>query len=703
MSLQQKDTAAYVAGLMAIDKTTIPADGGERFNRLIFARSPYLLQHAENPVEWYEWGPAAFDRARNESLPILLSIGYATCHWCHVMAHESFEDNEVAALLNRHFVCIKVDREERPDIDDFYMAVSQTLTGSGGWPLNIFMAPDKRPFMAITYLPKRGRSGMSGLMELLANIATLWRQRPDMIESNCRKIMDALEGTPGQQRQQSAPEVSAISTKALQTLKSIYDPTNGGFGGSPKFPMPIYLSWLLGQSGKALEMAFHTLQKMRAGGIWDQLGGGLHRYSVDSIWLAPHFEKMLYDQAMLARVTIEAFLASGDSLYRSMTDEILTFVRRELQSTEGAFCAALDADSEGVEGKFYVWDKCTIDTWLGSDAEIFCRYYSVTEEGNFEGKTILTTPVFFDSLCLQYGANAEDTSTLLERCRAKLMELREQRIRPLRDDKIITSWNGLMISAFATAGIVYNKPEYISSAARAASFILGSLRRTDGRLLRSYLNGASNVPAFLEDYAFLSGGLLDLYDATLDQSWLKEARTLAEEILQLFRDHDSGEFTLTGHDGEQMPARVSSDHDGVTPSALARTAHVLYRLAWIDDTPELLADARAALSGVLNEIHHNPLGHLGALQMLVLLECEPVIATFTGKTSTPEAAALNATLHSHPIKNMIVRCGNSTHPTSLSLCIPGTCYPAVSTVNELNLLLQQSGLSGQERASTTDL
>lgn len=693
-----QNTATYVASLMAIDKTTLPADGGKRFNRLIFARSPYLLQHAENPVKWHEWGPAAFDLARSESLPILLSIGYATCHWCHVMAHESFEDSEVAALLNRHFVCIKVDREERPDIDDFYMAVSQALTGSGGWPLNIFMTPDKRPFMAITYLPKRGRSGVSGLMELLANIATLWRQRPDMIEKNCQGIMEALEGTRQRHEDKSSPDIAVITEQALQQLKKIYDPQFGGFGSAPKFPMPIYLLWLTGQgqegNPEALEMALHTLRKMRSGGIWDHLGGGLHRYSVDQFWLAPHFEKMLYDQAMLAHVATAAYKATGDRFYRSITEEILAFAGRELLSEDGAFCSALDADSEGVEGKFYLWDKGEIDTCLGPDAGLFCNYHEVTDGGNYEERNILAAPTPLVEFCSRHGLNHGETAELLERCRTKLLEQRGIRIRPLRDDKIITSWNGLMIGALAAAGVVCNRPEYIASASRAASFILVSLRRADGRLLRSYLDGATDVPAFLEDYAFLAGGLLDLYEATLDQTWLNEACNLAEELLRLFRDPDSGEFTLTGHDAEQMPARVASDHDGVRPSALARTAHTLYRLAWIDDRTELLDLARAALSGVIGELRRNPLGHLGALQVLTLLESEPTIATFSGETDTPETFALNAALHKQVIKGLVIRSEAGPGPSALSLCMAGTCYPSLSTADELERLLQHISRPG---------
>ncbi|MDD2900570.1 MAG: thioredoxin domain-containing protein, partial [Desulfuromonadaceae bacterium] len=466
MTETTQDSAAYVASLMAIDKTTLPTDGGERFNRLIFARSPYLLQHAENPVAWYEWGPAAFERARDENLPILLSIGYATCHWCHVMAHESFEDAEVAALLNRYFVCIKVDREERPDIDDFYMAVSQALTGSGGWPLNIFMTPEKRPFMAITYLPKRGRSGMSGLMELLANIATLWRQRPDMIEKNCQSIMEALEGPRERRSEINSADITSAAEMSLQQLKKMYDPKFGGFGSAPKFPMPIYLSWLIGTGRpEALKMALHTLQQMRSGGIWDHLGGGLHRYSVDRIWLAPHFEKMLYDQAMLVQVATEAYRATGSRFFQTVSEETIAFVNRELLSTDGAFTSALDADSEGVEGKFYLWDKAEIDACLGPDSELFCRYHGVTTDGNFEGQTILTAPTSPDEFCRQQQLQSEEAGALLEKCRKTLLERRERRIRPLRDDKIICSWNGLMISSLASAGITFNRPDYVAGAA----------------------------------------------------------------------------------------------------------------------------------------------------------------------------------------------------------------------------------------------
>jgi hypothetical protein len=690
-----KDTAAYVAGLMTIDKSALPSDGGGRFNRLIFARSPYLLQHAENPVDWYEWGESAFARARDENMPILLSIGYATCHWCHVMAHESFEDVDVAALLNSHFICIKVDREERPDIDDFYMTVSQLLTGNGGWPLNIFMTPDKHPFMAVTYLPKRKRGDMSGLMELLLNIATLWRQKPDMIEKNCRAIMAELATLGRSKSTENYSDISVSSERSLQQLMKLYDPKNGGFGSAPKFPMPIYLSWLIGQgyagNSQALEMALHTLRKMRAGGIWDQLGGGVHRYSVDPVWLAPHFEKMLYDQAMLAMVAVEAFQATGDTFFSSMASEIFTFADRELGSVEAAFCSALDADSEGVEGKFYVWDKEEIVKCLGAENELFCRYFDLSEEGNFEGSNILNIPTALDEFCTRSGLNVEETERLLARGRAVLFQLREDRIRPLRDDKIITSWNGLMIGALARAGIVCGKPEYVERAARAAMFILTSLRRADGRLLRSYLNGPSEIPAFLEDYAFMTFGILELYEATLDAKWLDRASMLAEEILQLFLDPATGEFVLTGVDAEQMPTRLSSDHDGVTPSALSVTAQVLLRLSWICDRAELKMSAQAALSGCLGDIDRNPLGHLGAMKLLHALDAEPVIATLAGPADSPELAGLLHVLRQRMIPDLAIRRDITSGPAGVAICAIRTCYPTVSTPDELTELLQQIG------------
>ena len=672
------------------DTTTLPPDGGERFNRLIFARSPYLLQHAENPVDWYEWGDAAFEKARTENRPILLSIGYATCHWCHVMAHESFGDLEVAELLNRHFVCIKVDREERPDIDDFYMTVSRLLTGSGGWPLNIFMTPDKRPFFAMTYLPKRGRQGMSGFMELLGNIAVLWRQQPDRIDKNCSLIMDSLTNlSRGGQQEYVDPTETAVL--AFKQLEGIYDSEHGGFGQAPKFPMPGTISWLLeqGHAGheEALKMALHTLRKIRQGGIWDQLGGGLHRYSVDREWLAPHFEKMLYDQATMALVALEAFQVCGDVGFREMAENIFTFTGRELTSPENAFYSALDADSEGVEGKFYLWDKDEIESVLGADSELFCSCYDVTVGGNFEGGTILNLPVGLDALCDRERLDREKTEAILERCRAALFERRTHRIRPFLDQKIITAWNGLMIAALAKGGVICGEPEYIDRALRAASFILDNLRRADGRLLRSYLGGPSDIPAFLEDYAFLCLGLIELYEATLDEAWLERALALADDMTRLFYDPSLVSFTTVGHDAEQMPVRVSLEHDGVIPSAFSVAAKCFIRLGHTADRPDLHDLAHAMLGVSLADAQKQPVAHLAALQAADMLDSEPFIVRLSGKRDSPLIREFVRVVKAALIPVLVIRFNESDGEGEALLCGHGSCYPPVYDVRSLERIL----------------
>jgi uncharacterized protein YyaL (SSP411 family) len=687
------DSGAYLADLMAIDKNSLPADGGERFNRLIFARSPYLLQHAENPVDWYEWGDAAFERARSENRPILLSIGYATCHWCHVMAHESFADNDVAALLNRYFVCIKVDREERPDIDDFYMTVAQVLTGSGGWPLNIFMTPDRRPFFAMTYLPKEDRQGMRGLMGLLGNIAVLWRQQPDKIENNCNAIMDTLENI-SQPIPQELSDLDELNREAFRQLSGIYDEELGGFGTSPKFPMPLNLSWLIEQgsagSGKALEMALHTLRSIRSGGIWDQLGGGLHRYSVDQKWLVPHFEKMLYDQAMLSLVALEAFQASDEPLFLDMALEIFAFVASDLTSPEGGFYSALDADSEGEEGTYYLWTKEEVDRVLGPDAPLFCRFYDVSSYGNFEGRTILNIPVDMATFSAREGQDRDELEGFLEECCSRLREQRDGRIHPLRDEKIITAWNGLMIAALARGGAITAAREFSDRAARAAGFILQNLQREDGRLLRSFRGTPSDIPAFLEDYAAFTYGLIELYEATLDASWLDEAQRLADETLRLFYTSETGEFSKTGKDAEQMPIRASLEHDGVLPSPFSLAAKCFIRLAHTCERPDLLDHAHALLASSLDDARRHPTAHLGSLQALAILEHEPVLATFHGSRDAAAMRDLLQHVKASYIPNLVIRYEPGDRPApSVSICARGTCHPPAGDTAELARIMLQ--------------
>ena len=693
MTKSRLDASAYIARLRALDKNSLPPDGGQHFNRLIFARSPYLLQHAENPVAWYEWDDAAFEKARNENLPILLSIGYAPCHWCHVMAHESFEDEQVAALLNSHFVCIKVDREERPDIDDFYMTVSQVLTGSGGWPLNIFMAPDKRPFMAVTYLPRQGRAGMSGLLELLPNIATLWRQRPDLIENNCRGIMEAMGSIGNTSQNNIGHNLQELINISFNQLRNTYDPQHGGFGTAPKFPMPINLSWLVAQgtagNRQALEMALHTLTRMRRGGIWDQLGGGLHRYAVDREWLVPHFEKMLYDQAMVGLAALEANQVTGDRSYLDMADNIFGFVACELTSPEGGFHAALDADSEGVEGKYYVWDRTEIEACLGEDASLFCRFYHVTDEGNFEGHTILNLPLGLDEFCTRERLDPAETVRRLEHCRLLLLERRKLRIGPLRDEKIITAWNGLMIAALARGGVVTGNPAFLGAAERAALFLLERLRRKDGRLLRSFLGEASNIPAFLEDYAFVAFGLLELFEATLDAAWLERALQLADHMLEIFLEPDSGRFLKTGRDAEPMLLAASLEHDGVMPSAFSLAAQTFIRLARAAARPDLLDHARRLLEGSAGDMQRQPSIHLGSLHAMTLLESEPFEARFSGQREHPAMQGLLHALKSRYCPNLAVTFEAGGSAPALTICARGTCYPAVHTVGKLEPILDR--------------
>ncbi len=675
------DNNQHIADLMKMDKATLPPDGGERFNRLIFAHSPYLLQHAENPVDWYEWGPAAFEKSRRENMPIFLSIGYATCHWCHVMAHESFEDEELASLINRYFVCIKVDREERPDIDDFYMNVSQLLTGSGGWPLNIFMTPDRHPFMAITYMPRKKRGETPGLMDLLGNIAAIWRQRPDLVEKNCHDIMETLGDISHPVTELSA-DLKDLTRRAQEQLQLLYDTEMGGFGASPKFPMPIYLSWLIeqGQAGdkSSLNNAIHTLRRIRNGGIWDQVGGGLHRYAVDQAWLVPHFEKMLYDQALMALVSLEAFQASNVGFFLEMAENIFTFVEQELTSSEGGFCSALDADSEGVEGKFYVWDKQEIETVLGGDAALFCSYFDVTAAGNFEGHNILNIPVQREEFCLEEDLDQADTEKRLKRCRSLLLNQRAKRIRPLRDNKIITAWNGLMIAALAKGSIISGKQKQLEQAVEAATFILNNLRRSDGRLLRSYLDGPSDVPAFLEDYACLVFGLLELFEATLDNRWLAEAVQLADQSLQLFHDTDSGRFFKVGRDMEQMPVRSSLDHDGVIPSPFSIAAKCFIRLSHACDRPDLYDFAHVLLETSLADAQRQPMAHLGTLQALGMLESEPATVKLQGRRDSRRIHELLHAAKTCYVPNLSITFEESDGEGQAFVCARGACHPPLT-------------------------
>ncbi len=579
----------------------LPPDGGPEFNRLVFEQSPYLLQHAANPVDWYPWGPEAFGKARAEDKAIFLSIGYSTCHWCHVMERESFEDPEVAKLMNATFINIKVDREERPDIDNIYMSVCQAMTGGGGWPLTIVMTPDKKPFFAGTYFPKQERFGRPGMLELVPQIERAWKTRRQELLESAEKIAEHLRSVS---RDAPGPELGPATLKtAYDQLAARFDAQRGGFGEEPKFPTPHNLTFLLRywkRTGdrQALAMVEQTLQAMRAGGMYDHIGFGFHRYSTDADWLVPHFEKMLYDQALLVIAYVEAHQATGKDEYARTAREILTYVLRDMTSPEGGFYSAEDADSEGVEGKFYLWTRDKIREVLGqSDGDVFCRVFNIKPGGNFSsphspaGTNIPHLERSLAEFARELDLGADALRARLEAARRKLFEAREQRVRPYRDDKILTDWNGLMIAALAKAARALDEPEYAAAAQRAADFLLTRMRDDRGRLLKRYRQGEAGLPAHLEDYAFVVWGLLDLYEANFELRNLEAALALNREMLAHFWDDSDGGLYFTADDGEELLLRTKEVYDGAIPSGNSVAMLNLLRLGRITADAELEAQA----------------------------------------------------------------------------------------------------------------
>lgn len=550
-------------------------------NKLINEKSPYLLQHAHNPVDWYPWGPEAFSRAVAEDKPIFLSCGYSTCHWCHVMELESFENPEVAQVLNKHFISIKVDREERPDIDHIYMTVCQALTGSGGWPLTIFMTPDKKPFFAGTYFPKQDRGQLSGLMTLLDRVHHAWTHNRDALLKSGNQVVNILN----QSEESSEDEISEeVIHEAFSQFKYDFDSVYGGFSGAPKFPTPHNLYflqryWYKTKDEAALEMVEKTLDSMYRGGIYDHIGFGFSRYSTDRKWLVPHFEKMLYDNALLAIAYLEAFQATKKQQYADVAHQIFTYVLRDMTSPEGGFYSAEDADSEGVEGKFYLWSVDEVKQILGDkDAEKFCQYYDISEKGNFEDLNIPN---------LIKATVPEEEKQFVEACRQKLFDVREKRVHPYKDDKILTAWNGLMISAMAMGGRILNEQKYISAAENAVEFIMTRLVRNDGRLMARYRDGESAFPAYIDDYAFFIWGLIELYETTYKPDYLMHALRFNNYMLQFFSDEENGGLFLYGSDSEQLITRPKEVYDGATPSGNSVATLNFLRLARLTGQSEL--------------------------------------------------------------------------------------------------------------------
>jgi uncharacterized protein len=531
-------------------------------NRLAHETSPYLLQHAENPVDWYPWGDEAFARAREEDRAVLVSIGYSACHWCHVMERESFEDEATAALMNERFVCIKVDREEHPDVDAIYMDATQAMTGAGGWPLNAFLTPDGVPFWCGTYFPPEPRGGMPSWRNVLTAIGAAWDEQREEIREQAGAIIPRLRGGALLTPTEDEIDPASLDT-AVRNLRKLYDPEYGGFGRAPKFPPSSTIEFLLGRGER--EMALHTLRRMASGGMYDQVGGGFARYSVDRVWLVPHFEKMLYDNALLARAYLHGWQVTGEPLFERVARETLDFALKELRQEEGAFASALDADSEGVEGKFYVWTLEQVREALGDLADEAIEHFGMTEQGNFEGANI---PV-----------RATPDPPHRDELRAKLYEARSRRVWPGLDDKRLTSWNALMVSALADAGAALGEPRYVEAAAHCAGFLVTTMRDADGRLLRTYNRGEARLRGVLEDHAFLLEALLTLYEATFDPRWFAEARALADTIIERFSDPENGGFFSTADDHEGLIARRKDIEDNPIPAGQSAAAYGLLRLA----------------------------------------------------------------------------------------------------------------------------
>ena len=581
-------------------------------NRLINETSPYLLQHAHNPVDWYPWGEEALSRAQDEDKPILLSIGYSACHWCHVMERESFENEDIAALMNEHFVNIKVDREERPDLDAVYMEAVHTLTGSGGWPMTVFLMPDGRPFYGGTYFPPEDRGNMPGFPRLVTAIADAYRTRRGEVVQSINQLMGHL-GQSARLPRSLQPLTNETMHRAFQSLAPAFDHELGGFGNAPKFPQPMIYEFLLryhhmSNNPRALEMAEATLQAMARGGIYDQVGGGFHRYSTDRHWLVPHFEKMLYDNALLVRLYLHAFQATGDAMYRHIATDILDYVAREMTDPSGGFYSSQDADSEGEEGKFFIWTPEELAEALGAeDGELVGAYYGASQLGNFEGSNILHLPHDADEFAEAVGLSGEQLGRTLWQAREKLLAAREQRVHPARDDKILTGWNGLMLQAFAEAASVLDRDDYRRIAIDNATFLLREMR-PDGRLLRSYKDGQARVLGYLEDYAFVAEGLLCVYELTFDPRWIDEARVLADEMIDLFWDEDLGFFYETGKDAEQLVVRPRELFDNAIPCGGSMAALLLQRLSIFTGDSTYEQKAATTLRGVQNIVADHPMG-----------------------------------------------------------------------------------------------
>jgi uncharacterized protein YyaL (SSP411 family) len=627
-------------------------------NRLINETSPYLLQHAHNPVDWFPWGEAALETARREQKPILLSIGYSACHWCHVMEHESFENEAIAKLMNENFVNIKVDREERPDLDQIYMSAVQMMTQHGGWPMTVFLTPDGVPYYAGTYFPPEDRYNMPGFPRVLISVADAYRERREDIQQTAASVLSELR------RQASAAESSdQLSTELLEVayrgIIRNYDSTNGGFGGAPKFPPAMSLEFLLHAfyrtgNQQALDIVKHTCRKMAEGGIYDQLGGGFHRYATDARWLVPHFEKMLYDNALLARLYLHYYQVNRDEAARAVAEGTLDYVVREMTDASGGFYSTQDADSEGVEGKFFVWSEDEIKELLGErDAAIFDAYYNVTSGGNFEGENILNVTRGLADVAASEDVTIDQLTEILARARAILFAKREERVKPARDEKVLTAWNGLMLAAFAEAAAILDRPDYLVVARQNAQFILENLLQ-DGLLLRTYKNGHAKLNAYLEDYAFFIDGLVALFETSGELQWFEAAERLTATMIAEFWDDEEGGFFYTGRSHENLIVRSKDFFDNATPSGNSVAAEVLLRLGLLTGNQDYQRRATTILRLMATALQRYPSGFGRLLCALDFYLGTPKEIALVGLPGAADTLALQKAIWSRYLPNKVV-------------------------------------------------
>ena len=665
-----------------------------RDNHLAGETSRYLLQHVHNPVDWYPWGEAALAKAKRENKPIFLSIGYSACHWCHVMAHESFEDAETAVILNEHFVSIKVDREERPDLDRIYMLAVQAMTRGGGWPMSVFCTPDGQPFYGGTYFPAQPRYGIPSFKQVLHAMVEAWaKQRDELIKSGA-EVVDALREQQGGEEEPEEDLQSETLSTAYGGLREQFDATHGGFGGAPKFPQPMALEFLLryyltSPKKKALATVRQTLEAMARGGLYDQLGGGFHRYAVDANWLVPHFEKMLYDNAQLARVYLHAWQVTGEPLFRAIVEETLDYVAREMTAPEGGFYATQDADSEGEEGKFFIWTPDEVREALGGPATRFLKLYGITDAGNFEGRNILT-----------FNGTVEEREAIAGARRA-LFEARERRVRPGRDEKVVASWNGLMLAAFAEAARVFDRDDYRDIAVRSANFLLRELRTRDGRLWHVWNRGEAKVAGLLEDYAHLIEGLLALYGTTFERRWTIAAVELADAMIAHFSAAAVGEagFFDTADDGERLIVRPREMQDNAMPSGNAMAATVLLALARLSGKSRYADVAEQSLESMQDLMGEHPLAFGQWLVALDSALVTPVDIAIIGDLDAADTRALLDVAQEGYHPHRLVAVGSGDVPPMLAhrtqvdgkptayVCVNHVCQPPVTDVGEMRELL----------------